>query len=72
MKAFNELDLYQQAAALRFIENELRGFMQGEHIQIYFNNAQNNKQIRDHVKKIAKNTVFDDNGAVLVEESLMA
>jgi len=46
--------------------------MQGEHIQIYFNNAQNNKQIRDHVKKIAKNTVFDDNGAVLVEESLMA
>lgn len=72
MKKFNELDLGQQSRALKFIEDQLRGFMRDEHIQIYFKNKQNDKQIREHVKVIAKNTIFDDSGAVLVEESLMA
>jgi hypothetical protein len=72
MKRFNELDLVQRSQALKFIEDQLSGFMQDEHIQIYFKNKQNDKQIREHVKVIARNTIFDDSGAVLVEESLRA
>lgn len=70
MKRFNELNLDQQSKALKFIENELRGFMQSEHIKLYFKDQQNNKQIREHVKKIAKDTVYDINGNVLIKESL--
>lgn len=72
MKRFNELDLLQQSKALEFIANELRGFMQDEHMTIYFKNKQNEKQIREYIKKIAKNTVYDEYGNVLLEESLRA
>lgn len=72
MKKFNELNLGQQSHVLKFIEDELRGFMKDDHITIFFKNPQNDGQIREHVKKIAWNTVFDDNGNVLIEESLRA
>lgn len=72
MKKYNQLDLSQKSKALKFIESELRNFMKDPHMTIYFKNSQNDRQIRESVKKIAKNTVYDDNGNVLINESLRA
>jgi hypothetical protein len=70
MKKFNELDLGQQSKALKFIEDELKVLMQDATYQNFFKKKENCKEIRKHIKKIANETVYDNNGDIMVEESL--
>lgn len=72
MKKFNELNAGQKSKALVFIEDMLRGFMKDPDVTIHFDKTPTDKEIKDHVKQIAINSVYDDNGNVLMEESLGA
>ena len=72
MKKFNELDLVQRTRVLGFIRSELKEVMKEQYIQNYFQNDENHRKIMSEVRKIAMETLYDDNGNILVEESLRA